>query len=110
AGSGTTAHAIMDLNKEDGGNRKYICVQWAEETPLKSEARKAGYETIFDITCERIKRAGKKLEDEQNSKLNIENSTLDTGFRTFEIVEDQKQKIYQKSLEEVSQDDLVAMM
>ncbi|MGD9719171.1 MAG: site-specific DNA-methyltransferase, partial [Sulfurimonadaceae bacterium] len=61
AGSGTTAHAVMDLNAQDGGNRKFICVQWAEATPEKSEARKAGYETIFDITRERIKRAGEKI-------------------------------------------------
>ncbi|MFP4487127.1 MAG: DNA methyltransferase, partial [Campylobacterales bacterium] len=110
AGSGTTAHAVMDLNKEDGGNRKFICVQWAEATPQKSNTKKAGYETIFDITRERIKRAGKKLEDEQNSKLNIENSTLDTGFRTFEVVEDTKQKVYQKSLENMSQEDLLSFM
>jgi len=105
AGSGTTAHAVMDLNKEDGGNRKFICVQWAEETPEKSEARKAGYETIFDITKARIDRAGTKIVAGDLSKQN-----LDIGFRTFEVVEDQKQKIYQKSLEEVSQDDLVAMI
>jgi adenine-specific DNA-methyltransferase len=112
AGSGTTAHAVMDLNTKDGGNRKFICVQWAEETPLKSEARKAGYETIFDITCERIKRAGEKILNQvQNDGGLLQNdSVLDTGFRTFEVVEDSKQKIYQKSLEEVSQEDLVAMM
>jgi len=97
AGSGTTAHAVMDLNK-GGGNRKFICVQLAEEVPDKSEAQKAGYKTIFDITQERINRAGSHI------------SKGDIGFRTFEIVEDQKQKIYQKSLEEVSQDDLIAMM
>lgn len=108
AGSGTTAHAVMDLNTQDGGNRKYICVQWAEETPEKSEAKKAGYETIFDITKARIDKAGEKLEVERNSKLNIENSTLDIGFRTFEVVEDTKQKIYQKSLEEMNQEDLLA--
>ncbi|OCL81639.1 site-specific DNA-methyltransferase [Arcobacter porcinus] len=98
AGSGTTAHAVMNLNAQDGGNRKYICVQWAEETPQKSEARKAGYETIFDITKARIDKAGEQL------------AKGDIGFRTFEIVEDQKQKIYQKSLEEVNQEDLLVMM
>jgi adenine-specific DNA-methyltransferase len=61
AGSGTTAHAILEQNKEDDGNRKFICVQWAEETSENSEAKKAGYETIFDITQERIKRAGDKI-------------------------------------------------
>ena len=98
AGSGTTAHAIMDLNSKDNGNRKFICVQWAEETPEKSEAQKAGYETIFDITKARIDKAGEKI------------GKGDIGFRTFEIVEDQKQKIYQKSLEEVNQDDLLSLM
>ena len=99
AGSGTTAHAIMNLNvEEDNSNRKFICVQWAEKTPEKSVAKKEGYETIFDITKTRIKKVGEEI------------TKGDIGFRTFEIVEDQKQKIYQKSLEEVSQDDLVAMM
>ena len=105
AGSGTTAHAVMDLNAQDGGNRKYICVQWAEETPEKSEARKAGYETIFDITKARIDKAGEKIVEGDITK-----QDLDIGFRTFEIVEDQKQKIYQKSLEDVSQEDLLVMM
>ncbi|MGJ0359790.1 site-specific DNA-methyltransferase [Aliarcobacter cryaerophilus] len=98
SGSGTTAHAVMDLNAQDNGNRKFICVQWAEKTPEKSEAKKAGYETIFDITKARIDKAGEQI------------SKGDIGFRTFEIVEDQKQKIYQKSLEDVSQKDLLAMM
>jgi len=96
AGSGTTAHAVMDLNAQDNGNRKFITVQWAEKTPEKSEAKKAGYETIFDITQERIKRAGAKI------------AKGDIGFRTFEIVEDIKQKIYQKSLEDIEQKDLLA--
>ncbi len=64
AGSGTTAHAVMDLNKEDGGNRKYICVQLPELTDEKSEAYKAGYKTIADISKERIRRAGKKIVDD----------------------------------------------
>jgi len=102
AGSGTTAHAVMDLNAEDNGNRKFICVQWAEETPEKSEARKAGYDTIFDITQERIKRAGDKI-----VKDDLTLQELDIGFRVFEIVEDNKQKIYQKSLGEATQDDLL---
>ena len=102
AGSGTTAHAVMDLNAQDGGSRKFICVQWAEETPEKSEAKKAGYNTIFDITQERIKRAGEKI-----VKDDLMLQDLDIGFRTFEIVEDNKQKIYQKSLGEAIQDDLL---
>ena len=98
SGSGTTAHAVMDLNAQDNGTRKFICVQWAEKTPEKSEAKKAGYETIFDITKARIDKAGDQI------------AKGDIGFRTFEIVEDQKQKIYQKSLEDVSQEDLLVMM
>jgi adenine specific DNA methylase Mod len=99
AGSGTTAHAVMDLNaQEEDSNRKFICVQWAEKTSEDSIASEKGYETIFDITKARIDKAGDQI------------AQGDIGFRTFEIVEDQKQKIYQKSLEEVSQDDLVAMM
>lgn len=64
SGSATTAHAVMDLNKEDGGNRKYICVQLPELCDVKSEAYKAGYKTIADISKERIRRAGKKIQQE----------------------------------------------
>lgn len=71
AGSGTTAHAVMDLNAEDGGNRKWICVQLPEATDEKSEARKAGYATIADIARERIRRAGDKI------------GSGDTGFKSF---------------------------
>jgi adenine specific DNA methylase Mod len=69
AGSGTTAHAVMELNKEDGGNRKYICVQLPELTDEKSEAHKAGYKTIADIAKERIRRAGKKIGDENETEI-----------------------------------------
>lgn len=61
AGSGTTAHAVMDLNAEDGGDRKWICVQLPEETDEKSEAKKAGYGNIAQISRERIRRAGNKI-------------------------------------------------
>ncbi|MFN3942736.1 MAG: site-specific DNA-methyltransferase [Flavobacterium sp.] len=64
AGSGTTAHAVMDLNKQDGGNRKYICVQLPELTDEKSEAYKAGYKTIAEISKERIRRASRKVNDD----------------------------------------------
>ena len=64
AGSGTTAHAVMQLNKEDGGNRKFICVQMPEPCEEKSEAYKAGYNTIADIAKERIRRVGKKIQSE----------------------------------------------
>lgn len=98
AGSGTTAHALMDINAQDNSNRKFICVQWAEQTSEDSISREEGFNTVFDITKARIDRAGEKI------------AKGDIGFRTFEIVEDLKQKVYQKSLEEVSQEDLVAMM
>ncbi len=69
AGSGTTAHAVMDLNKEDGGNRKYLCVQLPELTDEKSEAYKAGYKTIAEISKERIRRARKKIQEEINVEI-----------------------------------------
>ena len=83
SGSATTAHAVMRLNAEDGGKRKYIMVQLPEETPEDSEARKAGYATIPEIAKERIRRAGKKIKDE--SPLNRQN--LDTGFRVFRLAD-----------------------
>ena len=63
SGSGTTAHAVMALNAQDGGSRKHISVQLDEPTDAKSEARKAGYNTIFEITRERIKRAAVKIKE-----------------------------------------------
>jgi adenine specific DNA methylase Mod len=69
AGSGTTAHSIMDLNREDGGKRKYICVQLPELTDGKSEAFKAGYKTIADIAKERIRRAGGRIEIEIGAQI-----------------------------------------
>lgn len=81
SGSATTAHAVMKLNAEDGGKRKYICVQIAEDMPEQSEARKAGYKTIPEIAKERIRRAGKKIKEE--SPLTTQH--LDTGFRVFRL-------------------------
>lgn len=81
SGSATTAHAVMQLNAEDGGKRKYICVQLPEETPEGSEARKAGYATIPEIAKERIRRAGKKIKEESP----LTTQDLDTGFRVFRI-------------------------
>jgi len=69
AGSGTTAHAVMALNAEDGGNRKFISVQIAEKTDAKSEAYKAGYKTIFNITKARIEKASEKLGDKSGFKI-----------------------------------------
>lgn len=89
SGSATTAHAVMQLNAEDGGKRKYIMVQLPEETPEDSEARKAGYATIPEIAKERIRRAGKKIKDE--SPLNRQN--LDTGFRVFRLADSNYEEV-----------------
>lgn len=82
SGSATTAHAVMQLNAEDGGKRKYIMVQLPEETPEDSEAKKNGYNTIPEIAKERIRRAGKKIKEEHP-----EAKDLDTGFRVFRLDE-----------------------
>jgi len=91
SGSATTAHAVMQLNAEDGGNRKFIMVQLPEQTDESSEAYKAGYKTIADIGKERIRRAGKKIlqelkEKSQQTKLGEETTVpdkLDIGFRVY---------------------------
>ena len=95
AGSSTTAHAVMDLNKEDGGNRKYIMVQLPEPCDKNSEAFKEGLKTIADIGKERIRKAAKKIEEElnkenkppqlmdENDRKRIEN--LDVGFKVFKL-------------------------
>ena len=89
SGSATTAHAVMQLNAEDGGKRKYICVQLPESTPEDSEARKAGYATICEIGKERIRRAGKKIKEENPEVA----ASLDTGFRVFRIDESNYQEV-----------------
>ena len=81
SGSATTAHAVMQLNSEDGGNRKFILVQLPEETPDDSEAHKAGYKNICEIGKERIRRAGKKIKEENP----LSTQDLDTGFRVFRV-------------------------
>lgn len=83
SGSATTAHAVMQLNAEDGGNRKFIMVQLPEPTDEKSEAYKAGYKNICEIGKERIRRAGGKIKEEYKDKENIEN--LDIGFKVFKL-------------------------
>ena len=87
AGSCTTAHAVMQLNAEDGGNRKYICVQLAEPCDQKSEAFKAGLKTIADIGKERIRRAAKKIKAENKGKLDFDGGKLDLGFKVFKLEE-----------------------
>jgi adenine-specific DNA-methyltransferase len=85
AGSCTTAHAAMALNAEDGGNRKFICVQLAELCEEDSEAFKAGFKTIADIGKERIRRAEKKIKEENKGKLDFEKGKLDLGFKVFKL-------------------------
>lgn len=102
SGSATTAHAVMKLNAEDGGNRKFIMVQLPELTDEKSEAYKAGYKNICEIGKERIRRAGKKIKEELASKQQ-ENGlfteqegkqTLDIGFRVLKLDSSNMQDIY----------------
>ena len=89
SGSATTAHAVMQLNAEDGGNRKFIMVQLPEATDEKSEAYKAGYKNICEIGKERIRRAGKKILEEQKAKqgdlFSGEQKPLDIGFRVLKL-------------------------
>ena len=85
SGSGTTAHAVTELNAEDGGNRQWICVQLGERTDEKSEAFKAGYYTIADISRERIRRAGAKTKADFADKLSERKAPLDLGFRAYAI-------------------------
>ena len=81
SGSATTAHAVMKLNAEDGGKRRFIMVQLPEMTDEKSEARKAGYENICQIGEERIRRAGDKVKEE----VGLQGQDLDTGFRVLKL-------------------------
>ena len=90
SGSATTAHAVMQLNAEDGGNRKFIMVQLPELTDEKSEAYKAGYKNICEIGKERIRRAGKKIKPD--NPLTTQN--LDTGFRVLKLDSTNMKDIY----------------
>lgn len=90
SGSATTAHAVMQLNAEDGGQRRYICVQLPEKTAEDSEAREAGYKTICEIGKERIRRAGKKIKEESP----LTTKDLDTGFRVLRLDSSNMQDVY----------------
>lgn len=92
SGSATTAHAVMDLNAEDGGKRKYIMVNLPEETEENSEAYKAGYKNICEIGKERIRRAGEKILADNKDKEGIEN--LDTGFRVLRVDSSNMKDVY----------------
>jgi adenine-specific DNA-methyltransferase len=90
SGSATTAHAVMKLNAEDGGNRKFIMVQLPEKTDEKSEAYKAGYKNICEIGKERIRRAGRKI----NEELGVRNEKLDIGFRVLKLDSSNMEDVY----------------
>ena len=98
SGSATTAHAVMQLNAEDGGHRKFIMVQLPEKCDEASEAYKAGYKNICEIGKERIRRAGEKILKEQlannNSTLNSPNSKLDIGFRMLKLDSTNMKDVY----------------
>ena len=90
SGSATTAHAVMQLNAEDGGNRRFIMVQLSELTDEKSEAYKAGYKNICEIGKERIRRAGRKIKEEAG----LQGQNLDTGFRVLKLDESNMADVY----------------
>ena len=99
SGSATTAHAVMQLNAEDGGNRKFIMVQLPEKCDEKSEAYKAGYKNICEIGKERIRRAGKKIKEENP----LTTANLDTGFRVLKLDSSNMKPVYYKP-EDYTQD------
>lgn len=90
SGSATTAHAVIQLNAEDGGQRKFIMVQLPEVCDEKSEAKKAGFDNICEIGKERIRRAGKKIVKETGK------TDLDIGFRVFKLDESNMKEVYYK--------------
>lgn len=107
SGSATTAHAVMQLNAEDGGNRKFIMVQLPEKTDEKSEAYKAGYKNICEIGKERIRRAGEKIRQNQNAtelkneqnlfsadNADSTSAKVDTGFRVYRLDTSNMQDVY----------------
>jgi adenine-specific DNA-methyltransferase len=90
SGSASTADAIMQINAEDGGHRKFIMVQLPEVTDEKSEARKAGYNTICEIGKERIRRAGRKIKEE----VGLQGQDLDIGFRVLKLAESNMEDVF----------------
>ena len=87
SGSGTTAHAVMAANAEDGGSRRHIQVQLPEPLSEESPAREAGHVTIADISCERIRRAGEKIKRELDATLSSQESAIDVGFRAYKLAD-----------------------
>ncbi|MBI9031143.1 site-specific DNA-methyltransferase [bacterium] len=126
SGSATTAHAVMQLNAEDGGNRKFIMVQLPEKTDESSEAYKAGYQTISDIGKERIRRAGKQImdelraerdnladkmfEDEKLEEIQSKLDSLDIGFRVYKTDSSNMKDVFYhpNDYEQMTVDDLVS--
>jgi len=102
SGSATTAHAIMQLNSDNGGNRKFVLVQIPEQTPKNSEAFKAGYETIAEIGKERIRRAAKKIKEEHPD------TQADLGFKVFKL-DTSNIKKWQPDLDDLDNDLLSAI-
>lgn len=106
SGSATTAHAVMQLNAEDGGHRKFIMVQLPEQTDEKSEAFKAGYKNICEIGKERIRRAGRKIKEDAGLTAPAD---LDIGFRCLRLDESNMQQVYYTP-DAVTQQDLFSMV
>ena len=104
-GSATTAHAVMQLNAEDSGNRKFIMVQLPEVCEEKSEAAKAGYKNICEIGKERIRRAGKKIKEEAG----LTAADLDIGFRVLKLDSSNMEDVYYAP-DKTSQDDLLSLI
>lgn len=102
AGSGATAEAVMAINKEDGGHRKFVLVQLPEEVDEKSEAYKAGYKKISDITIERVKHAGERIHEEKPE--------VDTGFKVFKLTTSMfPENIYQPDPEKTPEENVQAL-
>lgn len=106
SGSATTAHAVMQLNAEDGGNRKFIMVQLPEKTDEKKEAYKAGYKNICEIGKERIRRAGRKIKEDAGLTAPAD---LDIGFRCLRLDESNMKPVYYTP-DEVDQQDLFSLV
>ncbi len=105
AGSGTTAHAVMDMNAKDGGNRQFVMVQISEEIDKDSDVYAAGYKYISDISKERIRRAGKKILEENAEAIAFREKPLDIGFRAYKADTTNMKDVYYHP-SQVVQDDL----
>ena len=103
------AHAVLTLNKEDSGNRKFICVQLPEKCDENSEAFKASYKTIAEIGKERIRRVIKTIQEDQEGKLDLDSSAAkqDLGFKVFKLQESNF-KIWRSNIE--TEEELIAQM